>query len=1271
MNLFKIASLSLLLLFLITGIVHADALDSVTAEIGVSTDSVNFGEVVVGDSLLKSIVLFNIGDTSLSLDSLLNMLPSFSAYYEGGSTVGGFDLSPDDSINIFILFKPAVSGEIVDTVFLKNSLGTIAISVSGTSIEQTKIEVAPEYFETTIIAGDSEQNFFSIENIGGADLIYDISISKGDGVLFSAIKEDLSEPLSHIVQYSPDTYEPVDTVFTSIFNEFRIVSLAYNSGYLYFQNFYDRSDIYVLDIETEEIVKNFKIQTENEILFSSLSHSGKNLYAAVNDYILEIDQSNGAILDTLIFEPVSGLVFTSVNESANIVYKNSGDGLINSYDLLTGELKGNLIDDDRYKFTDFSYSSDTGVVTTLGRNLSTNDYYFYFIDAEDGIIRDSTDVTNGSFIYALATVEANLSFLEILSEAKDTLTTGQSNQVNFEINTSDLVAGEYSSKIIIASNDTTNPNIEIPVTLTVEGGPEISVYPQSLDVTLGEGESEMNSFEITNIGNNNLNYRISSLLRVSDDDTITFFANEVQDIDSYILEYSLVDGNVVPVDTLLNTSFGAFGIRGMSIYKNELFFIEDKDELIISVLDIESKTKVREINFEDFFDLNSLAHYQENLLGVLGDFGASNNQYIVKVDKESRAFSDTLLSNTEFESYIQSISVNTQKDELFVLFNSSIEAVNLITGERREVLAKNEDYTFHHFSYSPTREQLYVSGYDFTKPESGNLGIFIVDVANNEVIDFIGFQKEFGQMTFDETGEPSYIEFISSTSSSIETGKSNLFNFKIDAKILTKGKYLSEFIISSNDRNTPELRVPLTLNILGGSEVSISVDSLEFEIMEGDSINASFEISNIGESDLVFDIRSMLIKPYESIFKDPIFYISTSHVEEGTGEEFSVILEYSFASNVVLDTVLTLPYGIDYINSLATDGQRLFLQDSNSSQKILVYDIETGKLVNELLLPVIGETHVYSLSYTKGMLLGVVQDTGNEDPNEINLVHIDSFDGTFVDTLASYSSLSEIGFISVSANPYKEELYIGNNSGEIQVIDTKTGETLPSIISSENYSFFNLSYSASLNSIITYGRNNDGTDNRLFQINVENGTVIKSASIVENFILSIATNESGFTDYIDFLSANIDTAGSFDSKKIDFKINTKDIYIGEYVSEFIIHSNDLDNPEVKIPFKLTVAQATSDEIEKDIPTELELSQNYPNPFNPTTNIAYGLPGAGNVQIKIYNVLGQEVMTLVDDFKQAGRYIAVFDARKLSSGMYFYRMMVDGKELEIKKMLLLK
>ena len=91
---------------------------------------------------------------------------------------------------------------------------------------------------------------------------------------------------------------------------------------------------------------------------------------------------------------------------------------------------------------------------------------------------------------------------------------------------------------------------------------------------------------------------------------------------------------------------------------------------------------------------------------------------------------------------------------------------------------------------------------------------------------------------------------------------------------------------------------------------------------------------------------------------------------------------------------------------------------------------------------------------------------------------------------------------------------------------------------------------------------------------------------------------------------------------------------------------------------------------EQVPNEYKVFQNYPNPFNPTTTIHYELPVAGFVTLKVFDVLGKEVKTLIEGYKTEGRYEVEFDATNLPSGIYFYRLRA-GEYINTKKMILMK
>ena len=102
----------------------------------------------------------------------------------------------------------------------------------------------------------------------------------------------------------------------------------------------------------------------------------------------------------------------------------------------------------------------------------------------------------------------------------------------------------------------------------------------------------------------------------------------------------------------------------------------------------------------------------------------------------------------------------------------------------------------------------------------------------------------------------------------------------------------------------------------------------------------------------------------------------------------------------------------------------------------------------------------------------------------------------------------------------------------------------------------------------------------------------------------------------------------------------------------------------------TLGIVTAVETEEVVPTNYTLFQNYPNPFNPTTNIRFALPKASNVKIIVYDAIGKEVATIVNNSLTAGTHTITWNARNLASGIYLCRIEADDF-VKVNKMLLLK
>jgi len=115
-------------------------------------------------------------------------------------------------------------------------------------------------------------------------------------------------------------------------------------------------------------------------------------------------------------------------------------------------------------------------------------------------------------------------------------------------------------------------------------------------------------------------------------------------------------------------------------------------------------------------------------------------------------------------------------------------------------------------------------------------------------------------------------------------------------------------------------------------------------------------------------------------------------------------------------------------------------------------------------------------------------------------------------------------------------------------------------------------------------------------------------------------------------------------------------------------SYDENNNTLKVYYLTSVGVEENNNINS--PIEFALSQNYPNPFNPGTVIRYQLPVASQISLKVFNVLGNEITTLVNDYKPAGSYDVDFNSANLSSGVYFYQLKA-GTFIQTRKMLLIK
>lgn len=150
-------------------------------------------------------------------------------------------------------------------------------------------------------------------------------------------------------------------------------------------------------------------------------------------------------------------------------------------------------------------------------------------------------------------------------------------------------------------------------------------------------------------------------------------------------------------------------------------------------------------------------------------------------------------------------------------------------------------------------------------------------------------------------------------------------------------------------------------------------------------------------------------------------------------------------------------------------------------------------------------------------------------------------------------------------------------------------------------------------------------------------------------------------------------------KKIDFADSASGLYLNTFylVEKFGIAREDADPDPVYYlrgaiinGVKYGIVTSISESINASNPFNCILHQNYPNPFNPTTNIKYELLKNAKVELNVYNLLGQKVRTLVNEFQMKGEYTIIFNSDRLSNGVYVYRLKTSEGVLT-RKMLLVK
>ena len=141
---------------------------------------------------------------------------------------------------------------------------------------------------------------------------------------------------------------------------------------------------------------------------------------------------------------------------------------------------------------------------------------------------------------------------------------------------------------------------------------------------------------------------------------------------------------------------------------------------------------------------------------------------------------------------------------------------------------------------------------------------------------------------------------------------------------------------------------------------------------------------------------------------------------------------------------------------------------------------------------------------------------------------------------------------------------------------------------------------------------------------------------------------------------------------VEVMCDATDLVDGQYQGMLTIHGSDVnhDLEDIEVPITLWVQPTGIEDGKAELPQVYLLNQNYPNPFNATTGISFAIPQASDIELSVFNMLGQKVVTLASGHREAGFYQVNWDASNVASGVYYYKL-TAGEFSETHQMTLLK
>jgi len=348
----------------------------------------------------------------------------------------------------------------------------------------------------------------------------------------------------------------------------------------------------------------------------------------------------------------------------------------------------------------------------------------------------------------------------------------------------------------------------------------------------------------------------------------------------------------------------------------------------------------------------------------------------------------------------------------------------------------------------------------------------------------------------------------------------------------------------------------------------------------------------------------------------------------------------SFATNDPIFTGFSM-IGRGYEINQANGNTLYATSGANTTGRTLTLDKNTG-LGTEVGLTEYATINTLTINPVTNVMYGV--SSGNP---KSKLIRVNATGG---DAHTMYNF--DLSFAVAVASDTNGTIYVGLQNGQIYTFDVTTGNY--NIVTTTSIQLVALAFNPLTNDLWATPRVVIGQKDKIYKIDLNTGT----ATLVGETDFNVSTNDISF-DETGTLYGIIGTETEVGKLITIDTANAIGTLIGE------VGFDDVKG----LAYAIHEATSVDDNV-NILPAEFALIQNYPNPFNPRTKIEYRIADAGLVILKVYDILGNEVATLVNEQKLSGRYEVEFDASVLTSGVYFYQLK-SGNLVQTKKMVLIK